>query len=118
MSRETTRKWIAENYTCYGTGYCDLQNLLRYQSRDYYTTGVYGWNFDVYTFGDYAITTGYRGMIHHVARDSELDKLYDDKAREIYNSKELSYKEIKERVNALLAEYLHKIFKNDSIKVY
>ena len=110
---EKTRKWIAGNYICYGTGYCDLQYLLRYQSRDYYTTGVYGWNFDVYTFGDYAITTGYRGMIHHIKRDFELDKKYDDMARDIIYNKKLSWEEEKIEVNLLLERYLRKIF-NDS----
>ena len=118
MSREKTRKWVAYMYTCYGTGYCDLQYLLKYQSRDYYTTGVYGWNFDVYTFGDYAITTGYRGMIHHIDRNFELDRKYDDMAREIIYNKELSWEDQKIKVNALLEEYLRKVFEDDSIKVY
>lgn len=118
MAREITRKWVADNYTCYGTGYCDLQYLLKYQSRDYYTTGVYGWNFDVYTFGDYAITTGYRGMIHHIKRDFELDRKYDDMAREIIYNNNLSWDEQKDKVNKLLEEYLHKIFDTDSIRVY
>lgn len=115
---EKTRKWVASNYTCYGTGYCDLQYLLKYQSRDYYTSGIYGWNFDVYTFRDYAITTGYRSMIHHIKRDFELDKKYDDMARDIYYNRQLSWDEQKRRINNLLAEYLHKIFGDESIKVY
>ena len=115
---EKTRKWIAENYICYGTGYCDLQYLLKYQSRDYYTTGVYGWNFDAYTFGDYAITTGYRGMVHNIKRDFELDKKYDDMAREIIYNNNLSWDEQKNKVNELLEEYLKIIFKTDSVKVY
>ena len=118
MAREETRKWIASNYTCYGTGYCDLQYLLGFQSRDYYTTGVYGWNFDVYIFGDYAITTGYRGMIHHAERDFELDRKYDDMAREIIYNEKLSWGEQKNKVNELLEDFLRKVFGNDSIKVY
>lgn len=118
MAREKTRKWVADNYTCYGTGYCDLQYLLRFQSRDYYTTGVYGWNFDVYTFGNYAITTGYRGMIHHVERDFYLETVYEDKAREIIYNKELSWEEQKNKVNELLEDFLRKVFGNDSIKVW
>ena len=118
MKREKTRKWVASNYTCYGAGYCDLQYLLKYQSRDYYTSGIYGWNFDVYTFGDYAITTGYRSMIHHIKRDFELDKKYDDMARDIYYNRQLSWDEQKRQINNLLTEYLHKIFGDEAIKVY
>ena len=117
MTRERTRKYIAYMYTCYGTGYCDLQYLLKYQDRDFYTSGIYGWNFDVYTFGDYAITTGYRGMIHHVKRNFELDKDYDEKARKIYYCRGMSWEKQKEKINALLTEYLQKIFDDDSIRV-
>ena len=115
---QTTRKYIAENYICYGTGYCDLQYLLKYQSRDYYTCGVYGWNFDVYTFGDYAITTGYRSCIHHVKRNYELEREYEEKARKIYYNRELSWDNQKEKINNLLAEFLQKVFNADSVKVY
>ncbi len=115
---QTTRKWLASFYTCYGTGYCDLQYLLRFQEKRFYTCGVYGWNFDCYTFGDYAITTGYRGMIHHVKRDFSLDKEYDDKARAIIEDRKLSWEEQRKQVNELLAEFLHKIFEDDNIRVY
>lgn len=114
---EVTRKWIAGNYTCYGTGYCDLQYLLRFQSRRFYTCGVYGWNFDAYTFGDYAITTGYRGMIHHVKCDFSLDREYDDRARAILNNRSLDWEEQKKQVNALLEEFLFKVF-GEKIRVW
>ena len=114
---KVTRKWIASYYTCYGTGYCDLVYLLRFQSKDFYTCGVYGWNFDVYTFGDYAITTGYRGMIHHIERDFALDREYNEKAKAIQNDRTLSYEEQKTKVNALLEEFLEKVF-GEKIRVY
>ena len=72
----------------------------------------------MYTFGDYAITTGYRGMIHHIKRDFELDRKYDDMARDIIYNNNLSWDEQKDKVNKLLEEYLKIIFKDDSIKVY
>ncbi len=115
---QTTRKYIADRYTCYGIGYCDCQYLLRYQSREYYTSGVYGWNFDVYTFGRYAVTTGYRSCIHHVKRNWELEKEYEEKARKIYYNRELTWEVQKTKINNLLAEFLQKVFNDDSIKVY
>ena len=113
MKRKTTRKWIADSYICYGTGYCDLQYLLRFQNADFYTCGVYGWNFDVYTFGDYAITTGYRGMVHHVDTQWETEKEYEEKARQIIYNNELDWDEQKRQVNKLLKEFLEKVFETD-----
>lgn len=113
---EVTRKWVASNYTCCGIGYCDVQYLCRFQEKRFYTAGVYGWNFDVYTFGNYAITTGYRNMIHHVK--AENVSMYEQKARDILNNINLSWEEQKEKVNKLLEEFLRKTFKDDSIRVY
>ena len=108
---EVTRKWLASNFTCCGVGYCALQYLLCFQSEKFYTTGVYGWNFDAYTFGDYCITTGYRNMIHHV--EAENVKEYDNKALEILKDTSLSCEEKKNKVNALLEQFLEKTFNAD-----
>ena len=108
---EVTRKWIASNYTCCGVGYCELQYLLWFQSKKFYTAGVYGWNFDAYTFGDFCVTTGYRNMIHHVK--AENVKEYDSKAREIIKDSILSYEEQQSKVNELLKQFLEKTFKAD-----
>ena len=66
MRLQVTRKKLTENYYCIAAGYCQLQNLLHYSSSPYYAAGVYGWNFDAYTFEykgcNIAICTGYRGM--------------------------------------------------------
>ena len=108
---EVTRKWIASNYTCIGVGYCSLQYLLWFQSKKFYTTGVYGWNFDAYTFGNFCVTTGYRNMIHHI--EAENVKEYDNKAKEIIKDSRLSYEEQKNKVNALLKQFLGKTFNAD-----
>ena len=108
---EVTRKWIASSYTCCGVGYCALQYLLWFQSKKFYTTGVYGWNFDAYTFGDYCITTGYRNMIHHVGAENVNE--YDNKALEILKDSRLSCEEQKNKVNALLKQFLEKTFNAD-----
>lgn len=44
-------------------GYCDAQSMLSGITPDYYTAGMYGWNFDVYIIAGLTICTGYRGMI-------------------------------------------------------
>lgn len=114
---KTTRKWVAGNYTCYGTGYCNLQNLLYFQAPRFYTCGVYGWNCDVYTFQGYAITTGYRGTVSHVDSQWETEKEYEERARKILADYNLSTEEQEKQVNKLLKDFLDKVF-NDSVRVY
>lgn len=108
---KVTRKWLAGNYTCCGVGYCELQHLLWFKSKDFYTAGVYGWNFDAYIFGTYCITTGYRNMIRHV--EAENTSEYDNKAYKILEDSKLSYEEKRNKVNALLKQFLEKTFNND-----
>lgn len=117
MKTKITRKEVARFYTCYGTGYGDLNYLLSFQSPRFYTCGVYGWNCDIYTFGDYAITTGYRGQIHHVDRQYELEREYEKKAQEIIGNHELSTEEQQKKINTLLKDFLQKVF-NADIWVY
>lgn len=115
---KTTRKWVNNNFYCCSVGYADLQNLLHYQSADFYTCGVYGWNMDVYTFGDYAITTGYRGMIDNVPKDyHSLIREYDDKARELLKAQwEKPHDVLKAEINNLLKEFLQKVFDTEDTK--
>lgn len=63
MKYKTTAKELkAGYYRIISAGYCDLQSLLCYKDPVAYSSGVYGWNFDVYDIGGVAIVTGYRGM--------------------------------------------------------
>ena len=43
----------------YSIGYCELR-VLEVLEANYYTTGVYGWNCDVYNVNGYILTTGFR----------------------------------------------------------
>lgn len=65
MKVKTTRKGIvnstpAKALKC--AGYCELQALLRNHEPVAYTSGIYGWNFDVYEVYGLTICTGYRNM--------------------------------------------------------
>lgn len=63
MKYHTTAREVKEGYAkIIRVGYCDLQSLLSYENPVAYTSGVYGWNFDVYDINGVAIATGYRGM--------------------------------------------------------
>lgn len=40
--------------------YCSIPELDYFFTPIAYNSGVYGWNYDIYGFGKYAISTGYR----------------------------------------------------------
>jgi len=82
MKFKTTAKVLkAGYYYIIKAGYCDLQNLLHYKNPVAYSSGVYGWNFDVYNIDGVAIATGYRGMPHkNTKEDYKLIREYDKKA--------------------------------------
>lgn len=57
-----TRKYLRSSFTnIISVPYCDLEDLLRYETPLWYTSGLYGWNADVYLIDiDTIIVTGYR----------------------------------------------------------
>ena len=88
MKYASTKKNIvaaygAENIIC--VPYADLQNLLRMEDAEAYTSGIYGWNADIYGFGGFAICTGYRpfGRVHP-SRDLVTE--FDHRARRVLES--------------------------------
>ena len=102
---KTTKKAVidatAPNYLkC--CGYCDLSILLTNHSPIAYTTGVYGWNFDVYDVYGLTICTGYRGM---PGEDLKQVREYEKKASSIMAEYERPYEERTEEVENLLKEF-------------
>jgi hypothetical protein len=84
MKYVTTKKNViarygADNIIC--VGYADLQNLLRFEDAEAYTSGTYGWNADVYGFDGVAICTGYRPF-GNVRPSRDLIERYERLARE------------------------------------
>lgn len=84
MKYKTTAKAIREEMRSgarvVSIGYCDAQTLLRNHAPVAYTSGVDGWNFDVYKVYGLTICTGYRGIVGPTARNV---REYEHKAREI-----------------------------------
>lgn len=62
MKTKTTKKAIMSAFeNVISVGYCDMQSALTWREPNFYTTGVYGWNADVYVIDCYTvIVTGYR----------------------------------------------------------
>jgi len=82
MKFKTTAKELKEGYYCIiKVGYCDLQNLLSHARCVAYSSGVYGWNFDVYDIDGVAVCTGYRGMPERNSKtDYKVIREYEEKA--------------------------------------
>ena len=98
MKEKTTMKYIRQYWgNVYACGYCDLQNIFKYDEPKYYNCGIYGWNCDVYVDfeRDIAITTGYRNMTGKWIPRELIDK-YSAIAKEIYKEHwDKPYDEIK-----------------------
>ena len=101
MKFKTTRKAIVSGSPrLVSVGYCDLQTLLRNHSPIAYTSGVYGWNFDVYEVYGLTICTGYRGMPGRVANNV---RKYEEAARDALER--LDWREAEQEIERLLAEF-------------
>lgn len=115
MKFKITRKELKENYRCVSVGYCDLQYLLYYCSPIAYNSGVYGWNYDVYTFEQYstniAICTGYRGMPGKNLYTAGIScREWDKKAQDIISKYQCHDSDKgKKELEKLLKEFLDKL---------
>ena len=112
MKIETTMKRINQLYSkIFRAGYCDLQNIFRYEEPVYYNAGVYGWNCDIYIDfkRDIAITTGYRNM-RGISIPSEILEKYDAIAKEILkNTWKVSYDELKAKLDENRENFLNEL---------
>ena len=82
--------------------YCELQNLLYNHSPIAYTTGIYGWNFDVYDVYGLTICTGYRGM---PGEDLKQVREYEKKASSILAEYKRPHEEKTKEIENLLKEF-------------
>lgn len=107
MRTKVTARQIKQNYYCIAVGYCQLQHLLTYASAPYYTAGVYGWNFDAYTFEykgcNIAICSGYRSMPGKSV-DYNIEREFEKRAEIILADDIMGTK--KERLESLIMEFI------------
>ena len=77
MKTKTTKKAIMSAFeNVIRVGYCDLQKALKWREPNFYTSGVYGWNADVYVIDcDTVIVTGYRPFGNIELSRSVIDAL-------------------------------------------
>lgn len=108
MKFKTTKKEVLRGYyKVIKIGYCKLQYLLYYRKPIAYTSGVYGWNADIYEVADgIAICTGCRPF-GDVDVDYELAKEYNEKAEKIICNTRVE--DAKKKLDELLKEFLEKL---------
>ncbi len=109
MNIKTTKKEIQKNFDkIIKVGYCELQNLLYFKNRNFYTAGVYGWNADIHIINNKTVVcTGYRpfGNIE-VKRD--ITEKYDNLAYNILSSR-INFEEKRKKIGNLLDEFIKNI---------
>lgn len=106
MKTQTTKKSIVNNFNTYSISYCAAQYLFRYLNAEHFTCGVYGWNSDIYTFGNIAISTGYRPFGKQLNYD--LVNQFENAARKIaYSDMDESQK--KQKTIDLVVEFINTI---------
>ena len=102
MKLKTTKKQIKENANqIYAVGYCELDNLLAYESPFAYSCGAYGWSCDYYNLNGVIISTGYSTIGEYCPYD--LQKKYNDLAKKTHSRDEMS---------KLLQNFLTELTKN------
>lgn len=98
-------------YNVVDVGYCDLQHLLYFMDADYCTSGVYGWNADIYKINqNTCIVTGYRPFGNIYASYNGICKKYDDKAEKIIRS-DLKFETKKNKIQKLLNQFIDESLK-------
>lgn len=106
-----TKKQIMNGFkNIISCGYCEIQSLLQYKEANYYTTGTYGWNSDIYIINkDTAIVTGYRPFGN--IRNYDVSKKYEEEARKILCNSNLKWEKQHEKINELFKKYIDEILK-------
>ena len=106
-----TRTDVAAMGNVVSVGYCGAQTLLRGVEPFGYASGVYGWNYDVYSIrlprevrgGDpVTVCTGYRAMPGQRARNAAG---YERKAQAVARDTSLTWEQQREQLEALREEF-------------
>lgn len=105
MKVQVTQKQAKNSYYVFNVGYCDLQTLFMYKKASFYTAGIYGWNSDLYIFGNIAICTGYRTFNNVNVKIYDIADKFEKKAIEAKASSE----NLEKILDGLIDEFLTEI---------
>ena len=114
MKFKTTKKEVLNFYpVTIQASYCSLQNLLSYRTENAYTSGTYGWNADIYFIENIAICTGYRPF-GTIKPTYDIISKYDKEAERILYNHNIDYETKREKIDALLKEFIREVKQNDN----
>lgn len=115
MKMRISEKELKKNFkNIYCVGYCELK-MLEFMEADYYTTGVYGWNCDVFKIDNNTLlVTGYRTFGKQVSK--EVVNIYNNMFEEL-KEKYHFYKNFKEKLNTLLNSLIISIKEEEEKKI-
>lgn len=116
MKYKTTKKAVQSNYrNIIRLGAVELYYLLKFTEPVAYTSGVYGWNADIYDLGNVAIVTGYRPF-GNISPDYKIVEKYNQLGREIYEEEHDPAKDWNEeredqenRLNQLIQKFIKEV---------
>jgi hypothetical protein len=111
MKFKTTKKNMKDNYDkIISIGYCNAQQLLRYENEIAYSTRAEGWACDYYDVDGVLISTGYAPLTEKNAKKNyDLMSEYNNKAEVINYNYSIGYEEQKAQVKALLSKFVEEM---------
>lgn len=93
-------------------GYCELWDLLKLHNRKFYTSGIYGWNADIYEINyNTAIITGYRSF-GNIKPSYKLVEKYNKQAKELIE-KENDFEKLNGKLNELIEKFIKECLKEE-----
>lgn len=105
--RITQREVKATHTAVIRIGYRTIQRLFKHEQPYAYTAGVYGWNADIYSFGNVAIVTGYSAF-GDITPPFELVATYETKAFAI-DEGGYTWEERKQLKRKLISEFIEEV---------
>lgn len=108
MKFKATRKDILAGYPItFSVSYCACQHLFWDLEPVAYTSGIYGWNCDIYDLNGVAIATGYRPFGKSV--DYEIILQYESAAQLVCNDRALDFETRREKLADLRRDFRNAI---------
>lgn len=106
IKARVTDKQLRDGYYVIELGYCDAQNILKFQGARFYNYGVYGWRYDVYELDwNLAICTGYQPIKSIPKKINSqavaIIEKYDKKAETLKSSNYKNYENYRKAIERL-----------------
>lgn len=108
---KSTKKAIRSNASKIAMiGYCNAQNLLKFEEPFAYSERAEGWACDYYDIDGVIISTGYAPLANSNTHcNYDIVKKYDDQALKITCDYSLTWEQQKEQITELLHEFIKEI---------